>query len=257
MLWVLEAVVTPNYPRTAFFFNHLCPYPNTDAISVQSVEELDVSDDVFNLTVANTHTFFVGEQPLWVHNCNEKGFFGWLKRIGPQSNGFLEQKLAELDKDRSILVLQSGREPSRVYSGNRTTLFHYTDKKGYEGILKSQEIWSSTGHTHARFGDGYYFSDIDPKGILSVNNSGIPSKLFNNDLIQSLTRLSSTFYNVPYRKNKVSYYIEIDITGLDVWEAIKNDDIRKGTQFIFDKSKRPFDISGRIVSHGKTLKDTH
>jgi len=30
-LWVLEAVVTPNYPGTAFFFNHLRPYPNTDA----------------------------------------------------------------------------------------------------------------------------------------------------------------------------------------------------------------------------------
>ncbi len=40
-----------------------------EPVAVQSVEEIDVSDDVFNLTVANAHTFFVGNDDIWVHNC--------------------------------------------------------------------------------------------------------------------------------------------------------------------------------------------
>lgn len=43
VLWVLEAVATPNYPRTAFFFNHLHPYPNTDATTLIQPSVFEVS----------------------------------------------------------------------------------------------------------------------------------------------------------------------------------------------------------------------
>jgi len=43
-------------------------------------------------------------------------------------------------------------------------MYHYTDKRGYDGILNSMKLVPSTkeGKAHTHFGKGIYFGDIDP-----------------------------------------------------------------------------------------------
>lgn len=57
------------------------------------------------------------------------------------------------------------RLPSIPYQGGRRTLIHYTDEAGHGAILKSQELFESTGPIHARFGDGQYLTDLAPSQI--------------------------------------------------------------------------------------------
>ncbi len=111
-----------------------------------------------------------------------------------------------------------------------STLFHYTDKKGYNGILDSHEIYPSTKAKRprdARYGDGQYLTDVQPN-------------------LMSPEELSMTLYNNARQINKVSHYIEIDVSTLPVKKG------RDGVYVILND--KPLDISDKLIGHGKTFK---
>ena len=107
------------------------------------------------------------------------------------------------------------------------TLYHYTSKKGLEAILNSKQLKPSliaNNPNDARYGDGQYFSDI------------LPGTRTNSEL-------SATFMKIPFQKQKFAYYIEIDMTGLEVIEG------RKGILVLLNNGC--LDITDRIVSYGE------
>nr|WP_318580832.1 HYD1 signature containing ADP-ribosyltransferase family protein [Flavobacterium columnare] len=109
-----------------------------------------------------------------------------------------------------------------------TTLYHYTNQKGLNGILESKEIWPSLKANNpkdARFGDGHYLSDIKPG-------------------TKSPKELALSFVRVP-NQHKFTHFVEIDVSGLEIHQGVN----RKDVFIIFGNQN--LDISNRIVSSGK------
>ncbi|MDQ0930927.1 HYD1 signature containing ADP-ribosyltransferase family protein [Streptomyces turgidiscabies] len=102
-------------------------------------------------------------------------------------------------------------------------LHHYTNEAGHDGILASQELRPSTQAANpndAKFGDGQYLTDIQP----GTKRAG---------------QLSAAFYRVPWLGRKVSHYVSIDVSGLDVHKG------REGVFYVLNSE--PLDLAGRIV----------
>lgn len=111
----------------------------------------------------------------------------------------------------------------------RQTLFHYTNKIAYDGIMSSKQLNASTSVTSpkdVRYGDGQYLTDIVPG-------------------TKTLAQLSRVFIGNPFQGRKYTHYIEIDISHLNIVQG------RGGVVVI--PNQRPLDISNRIVSHGKVF----
>ncbi|MCG3185393.1 MAG: hypothetical protein ICCCNLDF_03624 [Planctomycetes bacterium] len=112
------------------------------------------------------------------------------------------------------------------YVGPRKTLFHYTNEVGYEGILSSGRLRPSTRARtpkDARYGDGQYFTDIEPGSV-------------------SAGSLSAKLMGRPIYTYKFTHFIEIDITGLKVVKG------RNGVYVV--RGSKALDISNRVKSHG-------
>jgi hypothetical protein len=88
----------------------------------------------------------------------------------------------------------------------RMQLHHYTDRKGYEGILASGRINPSLPpelggrNRDARLGAGVYLTDIYPR---SMKNEDLSRLLFGN----------------TGQTNRVGYFITIDTTGLNIFRS--------------------------------------
>jgi hypothetical protein len=109
----------------------------------------------------------------------------------------------------------------------RQTLYHYTNEKGQQGILESQELQPSLKENNpkdAYYGDGQYLSDIVPGTMRNA-------------------QLSRIFLVHPFAGQKFSHYVEIDVTGLEVVQGREN-------VFVIPNGG-PLDLTGRIVGLGK------
>jgi hypothetical protein len=105
-------------------------------------------------------------------------------------------------------------------------LFHYTDEAGQKGILDSGQLNPSLRELNpndARYGNGQYLSDIKP-GTMTSN------------------QLSRAFLGAPFWGSRLTNFVEIDVTGLNVIEG------RAGVFVI--PNEVPLDLAGRIVSWG-------
>ncbi|MBQ9233538.1 MAG: hypothetical protein IJ167_05840 [Lachnospiraceae bacterium] len=94
------------------------------------------------------------------------------------------------------------------------------------GITESNQLNPSLKANNpkdARFGNGQYLSDINPKSTTP-------------------TRLAKKFINVP-NKYKYTHFIEIDVSDLNVIQG------RDGVFVI--PNEEALDLTGRIVSFGK------
>lgn len=113
-----------------------------------------------------------------------------------------------------------------VEPSSPTTMYHYTNRDGMEGILESQKLNPSlkaVNPNDARYSNGQYVSDLAPG---TRTNNG----------------LSATFIGNPFQGPKFSHYVEIDVTGLDVVQ---------GRPHVFViPNEEPLDLTGRIVSSG-------
>ncbi|MGW5604881.1 putative T7SS-secreted protein [Streptomyces sp. NPDC003753] len=109
------------------------------------------------------------------------------------------------------------------------SLFHYTNEKGYQGILESGELRPSLKASNvkdAKFGDGQYLSDTTP----GTKTPG---------------QLSYAFLRVPWAGHKFSHFLELDVRGLEVWRSIDRPDV------YLIPGQQPLNVAGRILRHGK------
>ena len=107
------------------------------------------------------------------------------------------------------------------------SLYHYTTREGMEAILQSGELNPSLkalNPADARYGDGQYLTDIIP-GTRSPGS------------------LSSTFLRVPGQGRRFTHYVEIDVSGLVVYEG------RPGVSLI--PNEGPLNVSDLIMSFGQ------
>jgi hypothetical protein len=121
------------------------------------------------------------------------------------------------------LVHNTGADPCP------TVLYHYTDDAGFEGITSSGQLRPSLKEINpkdARYGDGQYLTDIAPD-------------------MKTRGQLSKVFYGVPYLGQRLSKWIAIDVTGLQVVKG------RDGVFVILGRTG--LDISSRIVTYGSTV----
>ena len=115
---------------------------------------------------------------------------------------------------------------SSAANSEATTLFHYTDEAGMNGILESGELnpsLRSVNPSDARYGNGQYLSDVKP-GTMSC------------------AQLSRCFIGQPFQASRFTNYVEINVDGLNVVEG------RTGVFVV--PGETPLDLSGRIVSSG-------
>lgn len=109
----------------------------------------------------------------------------------------------------------------------RSTLYHYTDQRGLEGILSSQRLLASLAVNNpadVRFGNGQYLSDLEPG-------------------IKNPAQLSRALLGQPFQGRRFTHYLEIDVTGLIVVQG-------RGNIFVIPNDV-PLDLAGRIVRSGK------
>jgi len=120
-------------------------------------------------------------------------------------------------------------------------LYHYTDGLGLAGILSSEEILASTAH--ATFGQGQYFTDLPPAGLLTSKEYSVA--LFRSANVES----------------KVTDWVEIDVQGLpvervaDIYKskiALSRRGAVEGYGIWLVRNNAPLDVHGRIVGSGTT-----
>ncbi|MBL9179293.1 MAG: hypothetical protein JNM65_14620 [Verrucomicrobiaceae bacterium] len=141
----------------------------------------------------------------------------------------------------SPLVLRSAGTAAK--SAPRQTLIHFTDEAGHTGITGSQQLFNSTGSRHARFGDGQYFTDLTPEMIGASTKAGLTAEQVAAGQI-SMGQASSRLFGVPWNSGKMSHFIEIDVTGLNLVNP------RPGTFLL--PNNAPLDLTGRIIRSGAT-----
>lgn len=131
-----------------------------------------------------------------------------------------------VDETGSVKIdgLSDGKSGSTSNTSN--TLYHYTNKKGMNGIIDSNQLNPSLKANNpkdARYGNGQYLSDITPDSVTPG-------------------QLGKKFINVP-NKYKYTNYVEIDVSELDVVKG-------RGGVFVIP-NKVPLDLTNRIISYGK------
>ncbi|MFL6656758.1 MAG: HYD1 signature containing ADP-ribosyltransferase family protein [Massilia sp.] len=143
------------------------------------------------------------------------------------------------------------RQPSVPYTGPETTLYHYTDAAGLAAILLSQELRLSTGPTHARFGDGQYFTDLAPEAIGARTIGDLTAEQRAQGLI-SASQASQRLFNDTRMVGRLLHYIEIDVSGLPLRQGMLPSGAapRDNVQFVLGSTNFP--LAGRIVRSGRT-----
>jgi hypothetical protein len=107
-----------------------------------------------------------------------------------------------------------------------STLYHYTNAAGMNGILGSQTLnpsLFSLNPNDVRYGNGQYLSDIVPGSMTPA-------------------QLSRAFINNPFQGSRYTNYVAIDVGGLNVVMG------RPGVFVI--PNEVPLDLNGRIVGSG-------
>lgn len=107
------------------------------------------------------------------------------------------------------------------------TLYHYTNEKGMNGIVESKKLNPSLKANNPNdcfYGEGQYLSDIVP-------GTKLPAQL------------SRSFIHNPFQGAKYAYYVEIDVTDLDVVYGRDN-------VFVI-LNQESLDLMDRIVFYGK------
>ncbi|MEL6945460.1 MAG: HYD1 signature containing ADP-ribosyltransferase family protein, partial [Bacteroidota bacterium] len=132
------------------------------------------------------------------------------------------------DKQDALTALSAGLPLMRI--SKPTTMYHYTNKKGMDGIVNSGKLKPSLKANNpkdVRYGEGQYLSDIEPG-------------------TKSPAQLAKEFINVP-NKYKYTNYVEIDVTGMEVIKG------RDGVYVV--PNTKDLDISDRIKSFGSVKKE--
>ena len=109
---------------------------------------------------------------------------------------------------------------------NRQELIHYTSKDCYIEIMKTKELKPSVGFKHARYGNGQYFTDLEPANF-------------------TMGQVSRKLYGIPWVRNKLQYFIKIDATGLNIIQNIPHNFLLPGNNSL--------NLQNRIIDSGVTI----
>ena len=101
---------------------------------------------------------------------------------------------AKSDAGPKSTLMKDVKSPSSTSSSE--TLIHYTNKEGYQQILETEKLNPSVGIKNARYGEGQYFTNLEPKDYTAG-------------------QISRKLYVVPWNTSKLQYYIKIDMKGLN------------------------------------------
>lgn len=96
---------------------------------------------------------------------------------------------------------------------------------GYKAIMESGELFASTGVKNARHGAGQYFTDL---------TSGYTSG-----------QISRCLFGVPWNSKKLSHFIDVDMSGLNVIKNAPHNFLVPGTNSL--------SLNGRIINHGTSI----
>ena len=132
---------------------------------------------------------------------------------------------AEIDAAKMIDYQMNLRQSGGFSTAK--TLYHYTNEKGMTGIVGSKKLNPSLKANNPNdcfYGEGQYLSDIVPG-------------------TKSPAQLSRSFIHNPFQGEKYAYYVEIDVSDLDVVYGRDN-------VFVI-LNQEPLDLANRIVSYGK------
>ncbi|MBD5369555.1 MAG: hypothetical protein HDR80_00185 [Bacteroides sp.] len=92
--------------------------------------------------------------------------------------------------------------------------------------MESKELWASKPGLHARYGVGQYLTDLAPEQFTREH-------------------VSNQLFRRTYYYKKLRYFIEIDVTGLNVQMHRENVFLIPGLA--------PLDISNRVVRSGVSV----
>lgn len=117
-------------------------------------------------------------------------------------------------------------EASASVSTGGNVLRHYTSESGYQAIMESGELLSSVGAKNARHGSGQYFTDLMAGDLTSG-------------------QVSRRLFGVPWNSNKLTNFIDVDLSGLKVIENTSNNFLVPNTASL--------SLQGRIINHGVSI----
>ncbi|MFZ1458028.1 MAG: HYD1 signature containing ADP-ribosyltransferase family protein, partial [Saprospiraceae bacterium] len=124
------------------------------------------------------------------------------------------------------IVGNAGKPVAVAAKGGGNVLRHYTNEAGYNAIMKSGELFASTGAKNARYGSGQYLTDLMSNGL----SSG---------------QVSRRLFGVPWNGSKVTHFIDINVGGLNTIKNAPFNYLLPGTNSL--------PIGGRIVNHGVSI----
>ncbi|WP_345817842.1 HYD1 signature containing ADP-ribosyltransferase family protein (plasmid) [Paraburkholderia sp. PREW-6R] len=155
------------------------------------------------------------------HNCGEDpekiNEHTYTHQVLPQSGGAVDEEQAG-----ESLVVGKGTPPA----GTPSTLYHYTNESGMNGIIDSGSLNPSLkalNPNDVRYGNGQYLSDISPDTLTPA-------------------QLSRAFINNPFQGARYTNFVAVDVSGLNVIQG------RPGVFVI--PNETPLDLTGRIVGSG-------
>jgi HYD1 signature containing ADP-ribosyltransferase len=124
------------------------------------------------------------------------------------------------------------------------TLYHYTSPEGQAGILQSQSLNPSLQPPNIVYGTGQYLTDIVPEQIVGRIRADLTQDQVDQGSI-SFSQLARRLYGQPWGLgNKLSRFLEIDVSGLAVENPAPNIFLIRGTE--------PLDLFSRIIRFGRT-----
>jgi hypothetical protein len=135
---------------------------------------------------------------------------------------------------------------SQFYNSFSTTVYHYTDEAGYNGILASKVLRPSQGFENARYGNGQYFSSISPSIVAGRRVSDL-NEIQKEAGDISVSQLSTSDFRSGGNWQRLTHYVEIDVRGL---KHVKT----RPDNYLY-RSNMDLNISVRIKSHGLTMGD--
>ena len=121
-------------------------------------------------------------------------------------------------------LLKDVKSPSSTSSSE--TLIHYTNKEGYQQILETEKLNPSVGIKNARYGEGQYFTNLEPKDYTAG-------------------QISRKLYGVPWNTSKLQYYIKIDMKGLNL--------IQNNPHNFLVSGNNSLPLHGRILDSGVSI----
>ncbi|NML59089.1 DUF6443 domain-containing protein [Chryseobacterium cheonjiense] len=105
-------------------------------------------------------------------------------------------------------------------------LRHYTTEAGYKAIMESGELFPSIGIKNARYGSGQYLTD-----------------LMSHEFTKG--QASRRLFGVPWNGKKMSHFIELDVSGLNVTKNGPHNFLIPGTGNL--------SLEGIILNHGQSI----